>query len=103
LSWISARAFDWTAEKIVESLVMPVRKSAPTSALAAVSGGVDSTVAAALVHQAVGDQLVTIFVDTGCCAAASRRTLFPRSTTRWASSRFISMRQNSSLGPARSD
>jgi GMP synthase (glutamine-hydrolysing) len=33
--------------------------------LAAVSGGVDSTVAAALVHEAVGDQLVTVFVDTG--------------------------------------
>jgi GMP synthase (glutamine-hydrolysing) len=33
--------------------------------LAAVSGGVDSTVAAALVHKAVGDQLVTVFVDTG--------------------------------------
>jgi GMP synthase (glutamine-hydrolysing) len=33
--------------------------------LAAVSGGVDSSVAAALVHRAVGDQLVAMFVDTG--------------------------------------
>jgi GMP synthase (glutamine-hydrolysing) len=33
--------------------------------LAAVSGGVDSTVAAALVHKAIGDQLVSVFVDTG--------------------------------------
>jgi len=33
--------------------------------LAAVSGGVDSTVAAALVYKAIGDQLVTVFVDTG--------------------------------------
>jgi GMP synthase (glutamine-hydrolysing) len=33
--------------------------------LAAVSGGVDSSVASALVHKAVGDQLVAVFVDTG--------------------------------------
>ena len=33
--------------------------------LAAVSGGVDSSVATALVHQAIGDQLVAVFVDTG--------------------------------------
>ena len=33
--------------------------------LAAVSGGVDSSVAAALVHKAIGDQLVSVFVDTG--------------------------------------
>ena len=33
--------------------------------LAAVSGGVDSSVAAALVHRAIGDQLVAVFVDTG--------------------------------------
>ena len=33
--------------------------------LAAVSGGVDSSVAAALVHKAIGDQLVAVFVDTG--------------------------------------
>jgi GMP synthase (glutamine-hydrolysing) len=33
--------------------------------LAAVSGGVDSSVATALVHQAVGDQLAAVFVDTG--------------------------------------
>ena len=32
---------------------------------AAVSGGVDSSVAAALVHKAIGDQLVAVFVDTG--------------------------------------
>ena len=33
--------------------------------LSAVSGGVDSSVATALVHQAIGDQLVAVFVDTG--------------------------------------
>jgi GMP synthase (glutamine-hydrolysing) len=41
--------------------------SAPV--VAAVSGGVDSSVAAALVHRAVGDQLTCIFVDTGMLRA----------------------------------
>ena len=33
--------------------------------LCALSGGVDSAVAAALVHKAIGDQLTCVFVDTG--------------------------------------
>jgi GMP synthase (glutamine-hydrolysing) len=37
--------------------------------LAAVSGGVDSSVAAALVHKAIGDQLVCVFVDNGLLRA----------------------------------
>ena len=40
--------------------------------LAAVSGGVDSSVAAALVHKAVGDQLATVFVDTGLLRQGER-------------------------------
>ena len=36
-----------------------------TGCCAALSGGVDSAVAAALVHKAVGDQLTCVFVDTG--------------------------------------
>src|SRR6202041_3884912 len=34
-------------------------------AICALSGGVDSTVAAALVHRAIGDRLTNVFVDTG--------------------------------------
>ena len=37
------------------------------------SGGVDSSVAAALVHKAIGDQLTCIFVDNGLLRARERR------------------------------
>ncbi len=57
---------EWTPASIIESSVARVRAQVGEErVLAAVSGGVDSTVATALVHRAVGDQLVAIFVDTG--------------------------------------
>ncbi len=57
---------DWTPESIIEASVARVREQVGGErVLAAVSGGVDSSVAAALVHRAVGDQLVAVFVDTG--------------------------------------
>ncbi len=57
---------DWTPESIIEQQVERIRKQVRNErVLVAVSGGVDSSVAAALVHQAVGDQLVAVFVDTG--------------------------------------
>lgn len=57
---------DWTPESIIEQSVRHIREQVGRErVLAAVSGGVDSTVAAALVHRAVGDQLVAVFVDTG--------------------------------------
>src|SRR5512142_3346077 len=57
---------DWTPESIIELAVGRIRAQVGQErVLAAVSGGVDSSVAAALVHQAVGDQLVAVFVDTG--------------------------------------
>lgn len=57
---------EWTASSIIEASVKRIQEQVGTErVLAAVSGGVDSTVAAALVHQAIGDQLVTVFVDTG--------------------------------------
>jgi GMP synthase (glutamine-hydrolysing) len=56
----------WTPESIIEESVARVQEQVGRErVLAAVSGGVDSSVAAALVHQAVGDQLVAVFVDTG--------------------------------------
>jgi GMP synthase (glutamine-hydrolysing) len=57
---------DWTPEAIIAQSVQRIRAQVGAErVLAAVSGGVDSTVAAALVHRAVGDQLVAVFVDTG--------------------------------------
>jgi GMP synthase (glutamine-hydrolysing) len=57
---------DWTPYSIIEASVKRIREQVGKErVLAAVSGGVDSTVAAALVHKAIGDQLVTVFVDTG--------------------------------------
>jgi GMP synthase (glutamine-hydrolysing) len=57
---------DWTPESIiVESQARIQSQVGNQRVLSAVSGGVDSSVATALVHRAVGDQLVAIFVDTG--------------------------------------
>lgn len=57
---------EWTPSSIIEESVRRVREQVGSErVLAAVSGGVDSSVAATLVHRAVGDQLVGVFVDTG--------------------------------------
>jgi len=57
---------NWTPASIIEESVARIRKQVGHErVLAAVSGGVDSSVAAALVHKAIGDQLVAVFVDTG--------------------------------------
>jgi GMP synthase (glutamine-hydrolysing) len=59
-------AADWTASNVVEDQVAAVRERIGSSrVLCALSGGVDSSVAAALVQRAVGDQLTCVFVDHG--------------------------------------
>jgi GMP synthase (glutamine-hydrolysing) len=56
----------WTSHSIIEREVARVRAQVGEgTVICALSGGVDSAVAAALVHEAVGDQLVCIFVDHG--------------------------------------
>jgi len=56
----------WTPGAFVEQSVERIRMTAGTSrVICGLSGGVDSAVAAALVHRALGDQLTCIFVDTG--------------------------------------
>jgi GMP synthase (glutamine-hydrolysing) len=57
---------DWTPASIIQESVARIRgQVGQERVLAAVSGGVDSSVAAALVYEAVGDQLAAVFVDTG--------------------------------------
>lgn len=57
---------DWTMESFIELQVAEIRAKVGTGRiLCALSGGVDSSVAAALVHRAVGDQLTCVFVDHG--------------------------------------
>jgi len=57
---------NWTPESIIGESVRQIREQVGEArVLAAVSGGVDSSVAAALVHRAIGENLVAVFVDTG--------------------------------------
>ncbi len=56
----------WTAANVIDREVARVRARVGGAAvLCALSGGVDSAVAALLVHRAVGDRLTCVFVDTG--------------------------------------
>ena len=58
---------DWTMSSVIESQIAAIKNKVPADAhvLCALSGGVDSTVAATLVHKALGDRLHCVFVDTG--------------------------------------
>lgn len=57
---------DWTMASFLESMVSQIRDEAGDGrVLCALSGGVDSSVAAALVHRAVGDRLTCVFVNQG--------------------------------------
>jgi GMP synthase (glutamine-hydrolysing) len=56
----------WTNVSIIEHAVAEIRAQVGSArVICGLSGGVDSAVAAALVHKAIGDQLVCVFVDTG--------------------------------------
>lgn len=56
----------WTIKRYIEEEIAAIReKVGDKKVLCALSGGVDSSVAAALVHKAIGDQLYCIFVDHG--------------------------------------
>ena len=56
----------WTAAHIVEDAIATVKKQVGNDkVLLGLSGGVDSSVVAALLHRAIGDQLVCVFVDNG--------------------------------------
>ncbi len=63
---ICAARADWTMENFIEQVTARIRARVGTAGVVCgLSGGVDSTVTAALVHRAIGDQLTCIFVDNG--------------------------------------
>jgi len=69
---------DWTPESIIQQAVAQIRQQVGNArVLSAVSGGVDSSVATALVHRAVGDQLSAVFVDTGMLRMDEREQVEP--------------------------
>ena len=57
---------DWTPAHFIESTVAQIREKVGSGhVICGLSGGVDSSVAAVLVHKAIGDQLTCIFVNNG--------------------------------------
>ena len=57
---------DWTPGAFIDSELKKIRELVGKAhVVCGLSGGVDSSVAAALVHRAIGDQLTCVFVDTG--------------------------------------
>jgi len=67
---------DWTPSSIISHHVADVRERAGDGhVICGLSGGVDSAVAAGLVHRAVGDRLTCIFVDTGLLRKGERHSV----------------------------
>jgi len=66
----------WTPGAFVEESVAGIRERAgDAEVICGLSGGVDSAVAAALVHRAVGDRLTCIFVDNGLLRKGERESV----------------------------
>jgi GMP synthase (glutamine-hydrolysing) len=65
---------DWNSGSVIAEQVARIQAQVGTSrVICGLSGGVDSAVAAAIVHKAVGDQLICIFVDHGLLREDERR------------------------------
>lgn len=63
----------WTTGSIIDEQVAKIREQVGSdNVICGLSGGVDSAVAAALVHRAVGDQLTCVFVDHGLLRAGEK-------------------------------
>jgi len=76
----------WTMASFIDEAVAGIRERVgDAQVICGLSGGVDSSVAAALVHRAIGDQLTCIFVDNGCLRKDERaevERLFAKSLVR---------------------
>ncbi|MET4781167.1 GMP synthase (glutamine-hydrolyzing) [Glaciihabitans sp. UYNi722] len=65
---------DWNSGNVIAEQVLRIREQVGSGrVICGLSGGVDSAVAAAIVHKAIGDQLVCIFVDHGLLRQDERR------------------------------
>jgi GMP synthase (glutamine-hydrolysing) len=67
---------DWTAGSFIDDEVARIQQQVDDAeVICGLSGGVDSSVAAALVHRAIGDRLTCIFVDTGLLRKGERESV----------------------------
>ncbi len=67
---------DWTTKDFIKHAVGEIREAVGTSrVILGLSGGVDSSVAAALIHKAIGRQLTCVFVDNGLLRKGERATV----------------------------
>ncbi len=92
---------DWTPAAFVEEAVAELRRTLGTRhAICALSGGVDSAVAAALVSRAIGDRLTCVFIDHGLLRAGEAEQVVATFGTRLrlihvdASDRFLARLEN---------
>ena len=74
---VCGEAGDWTPAAFVETKLAEIRARVGNDGrvLMGLSGGVDSSVAAALIHRAIGDRLKCVFVDTGLLRAGERERM----------------------------
>ena len=70
---------DWTIASFIDESIGRIRQQVGTGrVVCGLSGGVDSTVAATLIHRAIGDQLQCIFVDNGLLRLNEARQVMDR-------------------------
>jgi GMP synthase (glutamine-hydrolysing) len=71
---VCGAAQDWTTKDFIQHAVEQIKEAVGSSrVILGLSGGVDSSVAAALIHKAIGRQLTCVFVDNGLLRKGERR------------------------------